>query len=657
MTVYLCHTPQTKGPSITFLDDRLCLVVINWYTSFACGTNAIESRGCQLTTSSGVTFDLSGLATKTEISGTSGGHTYLYDFQICSGNSLNADCNGRPPAPQLRVTQTDPAHSGVCNSLGVGDGKLRYADGSLTLTYTLGDSCHSNFARTSVITFVCPESIGNDSNTTELSFSGEDNCFYEFEWITPLACGATTSGASNCQFQRGGNTYNLAPLVGRSDKNWVAIDDDNNTACFMVNPCGELEVTKDRHDDGTGYCNQRSAPYSCLGSSVCQVLNNGTGIPVGRFNLQNSSTITNVDSNVLTVQGRMDETHTAMIHYVCKTGDLNAPPVFINVTNGAFYEFHWMTFAACPLGVTVGDGCMVTQATTGFAFNLSSLSPAEYDFKSQDTYTYQIAVCTALNHTACPQNTSVCQVGKNSAKSAGSFNTSLVYADGTLKLHYNGGASCHKSPHRNSTVLFECDSTAHTPSVSSVTEVNYCQYVVEMRTKLACPPAYQISECVYIDRGGHAYDFSELSKTTGNWQAVGPDGSVYYINVCHPLNKMAGCSPLAAVCREKMTNGQTLYTNLGLASNIKFTVVHRSSQSDRVVLRYNFTKSGAQEGECEVMETLIELVCNNSITVEVSDEGERRERGEREEGRGRGEEGERKGMRGEREEGKGGGKE
>ena len=630
------------GPSITFLDNNLCLVVINWYTSFACGTNAIESRGCQLTTTNGVTFDLSGLATKTEVSGTSGGHTYLYDFQICSGSSLNQGCNGRPSLPPLRVTQTDPAHSGVCNALGVGDGKLRYADGSLTLTYSGGDTCHSNFARTSLITFVCPASIGNDSNTTELSFSGEDNCFYEFEWITPLACGATTSGVSSCQFQRGGNTYNFAPLVGKSDKNWVAIDDDNNTACFMVNPCGELEVTKDQHNDGTGYCNQRSAPYSCLGSSVCQILNNGTGIPVGKFNLQNSSTITNVDSNVLTVQGRMDETHTAVIHYVCKTGDLNAPPVFINVTNGAFYEFHWMTFATCPLGVQVGDGCMVTQATTGFVFNLSSLSPAEYDFKSQDkAYTYQIAVCTALNHTSCPPNTSVCQVGKNSAKSAGSFNTSLVYADGTLKLHYNGGASCSHSPHRNSTILFECDSTAHTPSVSSVAEISYCQYVVEMRTKLACPPAYQISECVYIDRDGHAYDFSELSKTTGNWQAIGPDGSVYYINVCHPLNKMAGCSPLAAVCREKTTNGQTTYTNLGLASSNNFTVVRRSSQSDHVVLRYNFTKSDAREGECEVTEVLIELVCNSSITVEVSDERERRERGRggREGAEGGGEEG------------------
>ena len=611
---------QAVGPTIAFLDNSLCLIVINWYTSYACGTSAIQSRGCQLTTSGGVLFDLSGLASK--IGTVSGSHNYIYNFQICSGNSLNEICNGRPPSPALRVAQIDSANSGVCYSLGVGNGRLRYADGALTLTYPLGDTCHSNFARTSVISFICPESTGNATNTSQISFVGEDDCFYEFEWITPLACGAKTSGASDCQFELGGSKYNFAPLVGRSDKNWVAIDDDNGTACFMINPCGEVKVTKDKLDAGAKYCNLKTAPYACLGSSVCQILNNGTAIPVGKFNLKDVSTLTSIDSNVLTIQGRMDKNHTAMIHYVCKTGDLDTPPVFINVTNDEFYEFHWTTFAACPLGVTVGDGCMVTQETTGFVFNVSSLSAAEYDFEGHDkdgtAYRYQIAICTALNNTQCPKNTSVCQVGQKSTKSAGNFNTSLVYADGTLKLHYNGGTSCSHYPHRNSTILFECDSTAHTPFVDSVTEVDYCQYVVEMRTKLACPPAYQITECVHIDSDGRSYDFSELSKTTGNWQANGPDGSVYYINICHPLNRRAGCSPLSAVCKEKTTGGRTTYTDLGLASTSNFSVVHRSSQRDRVVLRYNFTRNNALAGDCEVVETLIELVCNSTITTEVS---------------------------------------
>ena len=49
----------------------------------------------------------------------------------------------------------------------------------------------------------------------------------------------------------------------------------------------------------------------------------------------------------------------AVMHYVCKTGDFTTPPVFVAITNDRFYELHWVTMAACPLGIHVGESCTV----------------------------------------------------------------------------------------------------------------------------------------------------------------------------------------------------------------------------------------------------------------------------------------------------------
>lgn len=611
---------QAFGPNIVFLDDQLCFIDIKWFTTYACGTSAYESTGCKLATGGGMTFDLSGLGGKVQtVKGLSDGKEYRYELQICNGSSITTECGLTPP-PDVRVGQFE---NEVCHSLGSGRGKLRYADGSLSLTYSQGATCHSNFARTSVINFVCPESVTNASSSQEqVRFLSEDNCFYEFEWVTPLACGYTTSGASNCEFELSGSTYNFASLVGSEDKNWVAVDARDETACFMINPCGELSVTDDAMSP-TEYCNGRVAPKACLPSSVCEIRADGSVNRIGSFDLQNSSLLTTIDKHVLTIKGKSDDSRTPVIHYVCKTGDLTSPPVFVDVTNDVFYEFHWMTFAACPQGIQSGRDCMVTHQATGFNFNLSSLSPVMYSLKTED-YEYDIAVCSPLNDSsACHKDdasASVCQRKGDSTKVMGKSNSTLVYADGSLKLHYNEGEPCKSSPHRTSTVLFNCDSHAHRPLISSVTEVDYCQYVVEVGTKLACPPAYRVTECIHFDTEGNSYDFSHLTKLLGNWQAQGPDGSVYYINVCQPVNLVGGCSPLSAVCRVQTTPKGTDYTNLGLTSTASFKVVQHEKSEDRhsVALTYNVTRSGISSGQCDTIETRIEFVCNGSIFREVS---------------------------------------
>ena len=545
-----------------------------------------------------------------------GEHPYSYALEICSGRELTGDCAGGGPgdAP-VRAAQFD---GGTCRSLGTGDGKLRYADGVLSLTYTFGETCHSNYARTSVVNFVCSEDVSK--NATGLSFLGEENCHYEFEWATPLACrGAESSGVASCHFELGGHEYNFSPLVGTADKNWVAVDDDRTTECFLINPCGEV-ATKSETKTAAELCQSRLAPESaCSGTSVCQVLRNGTGVRIGRFNLQAVSNLTLVDTNVVTVIGEGDAHHKAVVHYVCKTGDMTSPPVFVGKTNGAFYEFHWATFAACPLGVQTGSDCLVTDATTGFAFNLTALKPFKYLFIGAG-YDFDLAVCAELNGTDCPAHTALCQTGTDNghAKSLGLVNSTLIYADGTLKLHYTGGDPCSKWPHRNSTIIFLCDSSAHFPVVNHIQE-DYCQYVVEVRTKLACPPAFRATECALV-QDNVTLDFSVLSRETGNWQAVGPDGAAYYINLCQPLNRVVGCSPLAAVCKVKMEGGKVTYTNLGLASSAEFVPLgdRPSFHEEHVVMSYSYSHPAASQGsECETTHVKIFLVCDHTAEEEV----------------------------------------
>ena len=236
---------------------------------------------------------------------------------------------------------------------------------------------------------------------------------------------------------------------------------------------------------------------------------------------------------------------------------------------------------------------------------------------------YEISVCSALrsNETQCTDGDSsgaaICQVQTDSSHhfKLGEANSTLVYEDGSLKLQYSNGQKCHTGGSRNATLLFICDSSAHTAAVSNIVE-DHCEYVVEVRTKLACPPAVRASECVFFN-GSQSYDFSDLSRSLyqGNWEAEGPNGDVYYINVCQPLNRVAGCSVLSGVCKKTtVSEGHVTYSNLGLAYGSGFSY-KRQDDEERIQLRYHYTdpaEGPRPQGGCQSVETVIEFICNKS---------------------------------------------
>ena len=122
MTVFLFHS-QDLGPTISYLDNRLCLVVVSWYTYYACGTDAVQSTGCTLTSANGQSFDLTGLsADLMQVNRTSPDkHNYTYAIQLCTGDRVNTQC-GILDLNEVRVAQIDYQNHGVCRSLGGGMG-------------------------------------------------------------------------------------------------------------------------------------------------------------------------------------------------------------------------------------------------------------------------------------------------------------------------------------------------------------------------------------------------------------------------------------------------------------------------------------------------------------------------------------------------------
>lgn len=494
----------------------------------------VVSSTCTLTLPNGMGFDLSGVK---EIYVNDSFNKYQYNLKPCSVG-LNTPCGRTSTVDVIHSTQTN-RQNGICVVIGQGAGKLRYIDNGLSLMYGLGDTCHNGLARTTIINFLCPTDVSTNCSSDCVTFVAEDHCVYLFEWVTDAACLPTSD--SKCKFQLNNVNYNFGLLTEGTIPTYAAISTEKDSLCFLINPCGTLEVTNNSYTP-SHYCNNRVAPSACAGSSVCQIKQHGDPVPMGVFDLQDSSTLRTIDHSVIGVSTKLSR-KSALVQYICQTGALLTTPVFISQLTENIVEFHWYTSAACPEAFVTGSNCMVTESRTGFMFNLTSLSEHTLHFNDPvGHYHYMIRICSSFpsslysKGSSCANNSAVCQETGAHNYSAGQQSTELMYDDSILKLMYMNGSECSDHSRRKTSIVFLCDINVREPLVQNVTEVRHCEYLVEVKTLFACPPAYQSKECVYFASNGDTYDLLELAKTDGNWQAESSDGSVYFINVCRPLN-------------------------------------------------------------------------------------------------------------------------
>ena len=636
---FLCPSDnEVAGPRITFIDGKMCLCIIEWYTSFACGMSAIESTSCVLKDrlTKKTRFDLTELGKNVSAALVTGkdASKYTYHLSICSGAGVSSgDCPIDNEGSVVRVSQE---YSTSCKSLGSDPGKLKYADGALTLTYSYGDRCHTNFARTTIINFFCPKNVKDfpSNATSRLRFVEEDNCLYTFEWVTPLACPKEeVADASACGFDLGHASYNLAQLIPEGDKNWMVIGGSNsyNTSCYMVSSCGNLVVSGEIYKTGALYCLWRKAPAVCSGYSVCQIFYNGTGRPLGGFDVTKSSSAHSISDGVFLMNstklgavcpGRKEKSYSTMT-YVCKPGALVDPPVLVENYYDCIVEFQWQTAVACPLAHYHGEtnNCKIKDKRLDYEYDLSSLNLTSSEYShAVGAFSYTINVC---GYVKCgdKQGVGMCQHEGDNHRSIGQSNSTLEYENGVLKMVYRGGDKCHNGQERNTTIIFQCHHS-HSSGliIDEVEEVSHCVYEVTILTNLACPPNYRAIECTFEDKNGRQYDFSQLAKEKFNWEASGTESAnvTYLINVCRPLNKAPGCSPTSAVCEYALpTNGsgsdhKKFLHNLGDASSGHFQVHDNGS----VMLRYHLDPPPGSR-ECQRLVT-IHFECDEHAELDVS---------------------------------------
>ena len=204
----------------------------------ACPVKPITSATCQLTLSSGFTFDLSPLNSPqssgdSEAESTVNGFYHVasntsgfaFDLAICG--YLATPCSeGKTGVTVCQTDSNKKKHTCGVNTTQT----LTYFDGSLSLSYKEGDTCsHVHKNRSVLVNFECDRTA--NMSTTTPRYVRESDCAYTFEWPTPLAC---VPWELECV--AAGGKYDLTPLLG--NRHWeVDTRDAGGGYVYIIGGC------------------------------------------------------------------------------------------------------------------------------------------------------------------------------------------------------------------------------------------------------------------------------------------------------------------------------------------------------------------------------------------------------------------------------------
>ena len=556
----------SKEPLLIY--DFNCQYNVQWYTEHACGESVITSDTCRITQEDrNIDIDLSPLTHNPASNNPYEAvalPTNQYWINVCG--PIGIQCPDEDHVKNVGGCQTFLG-SQQAHVIGKTDQQeLRYADGTLTLTYRGGEPCaHSKLQRSTVINFLCNQTADHNGKGHPI-FDKEYECTYFFHWETKYACLNHPIDAE-CRVNWNGRRFDLSPLVRHSGKNWEVLDADkkNKNNRYFINMCNDLLIEGDAarcHPD----------------ASVCMIDDHNNAHNLGAYT---SNPVYDNTTNQLQItfsngDGCREKTRKkkSIVTFVCKPGDLESGPVFLSHSlDECIYEFEWYTASACTLSHSTGDNCRVFDQVAGINFDLSKLTKArgQYYNVSTDQYSYLLNVCdNVTNVSSCGHkpNPGVCQISKK--KNQNSYNTGqasskLLYYDGFINLTYPNGDLYRSNISRTTEIAFLCDRDAGIGKPEFVTEDH--GYNFKWLTSYACPNPPV--ECTVTDTiRNKQYDLSGLSKSgaQGNWEVLDDHNPIhkmkYYINVCRPVIEVPigkGCATFAAACRSKFdTNGQEI---------------------------------------------------------------------------------------------------
>ncbi|KAM8945507.1 cation-independent mannose-6-phosphate receptor [Pelodytes ibericus] len=521
--------------SPVFQQQEGCEYVFLWRTPEACPVQRAEGDNCQVIHPKyGHIYDLKALGEKdVEIKA----DDYIYQFKVCGGITSSPCLSKAKPGTvsACQVKGTDSKIAGLVSQ------KVIFENDLLMINYTGGDVCHKIYNRSTLILFYC------DSANKQPTFLKEtSDCTYMFEWRTPLACPPLKS--IDCSLRdAAGDSYDLS-LLSRLDRNWEVELPSGSTEKFRLNVCRPLAP--------------ETGPTACPNDAAACLIEGTKSISIGGL-----ASGPKWESGVLVLEYNNGDrcadgirNRTTKIRFKCDVNQLNSRPQFITALEDCEYNFLWITASACHVKVTSQDKCRVTNPATGYPFDLSSLTRDDgYSTKDQ-MRTIQLNICGPVKGT-CGDGVGVCITEGSKHISAGKSQDKITYMDQVLSLVYEDGDPCPANANlkHRSVFSFVCalDSMMGSHPVLASFSEETCTWYFSWHTSLVCEEKEKCS----VKNGTSLIDLSPLTKHTGFYKAeesgAGEDTSDFYVNICQPLNLIAGvqCPPGAVVCMDPV-NGQ-----------------------------------------------------------------------------------------------------
>ncbi|KAJ0026800.1 hypothetical protein NQD34_017800 [Periophthalmus magnuspinnatus] len=516
-----------------------CEHVFVWRTSEACPIKKSQGVDCRVQDpQSGYEFNLNSLK-GTDYSIVNGKYTYF--LSICGGIRKEVCATSNDVA--VSSCQVDGSSHKIA---GLESHNLIYVDGQIILNYTNGETCHKIYQRTTEVYFSCDPS----KHPGEPQFVNETpDCTYMFTWPTSLACIPVKT--TSCSYNDGqGHSYDLSSLA-MDTQNWVAEHRTGGSERFYINVCRSLV--------------QQGGSWKCPSSAASCMKSEDQYVSLGQV-----VSAPTMDGNILKLHYANGQTcrdgkrqSSTTINLQCDKDRVDSRPSLISVIEDCEYTFHWLTAVACPLNTTQQEGCKVTNPSTGYQFDLNSLTKAGgYTVRDSKDHnkSFQVNVCADISSAGCKQGSAVCIKDGSRSVSGGQVSRKLSYKNGILELKYEGGDACPaNSALTHSTVIqFICRpslmSSAPPEPVLIESHADTCTHYFSFHTSLVCDHLVSCS----VQNGSSLIDLTPLIHWNGYYTATddavdqsdtSPD---FYINVCRPLNPIpdVSCPTGAAVCMD-----------------------------------------------------------------------------------------------------------
>lgn len=457
--------------------------------------------------------------------------SYNYFLNVCEKKDKKNCGKGVGACQEIKQTQK-------YYEMGKINDTLEWFNQKLRLTYKQGSKCHEVFQRSTVIDFICDRGEDRVEYVVET-----EECEYQFEWYTKLAC--RPSNYSVCSYKDSkGNIYDFSHLT-KSSNNYIIRGDNHNH--FALNLCAAV-IDKPAHANQI----EVACPEN---SSICMI----------KPKIINLGYVSSTSFNV--VEGKLSITmnangYTTIILCECSKAE-GFPKLFSEEKKN--YTFTWSSKYFCPIkSAEPGSSskeCKITDPETGYVHDLSTFSSNPLTIMT-DEYQYKIGLCQKLQASEAPCSDSfACQtkkVDKNFKKSLASKNVSITIENGNIYVKYTMGDICTSNKNRNITLEIKCPENNQKDNEREIKEHSHCNYKATWYTRKVCREQMKCS----VD-DNKDLDFSNFILDDSNYISV-TNGYQIYFNLCSRVQGTHGCPANAFACL-KTSDGT--FSSLGYGTN------------------------------------------------------------------------------------------